>query len=49
MDNNKSRIDELNQEIRQNMDDYNNGSISYEELHTLQNPLIKERDELLQN
>jgi len=47
MDNNKSRIDELNQEIRQNMEDYNNGSISYEELHDLQNPLIKERDELL--
>lgn len=48
MDNNKSRIDELNQEIRQNMEDYNNGSISYEELNNLQNPLIKERDELLQ-
>ena len=47
MDNIKSRIDELNQEIRQNMEDYNNGSISYEELHALQNPLIKERDELL--
>ena len=41
------RINELNQEITNNSEDYNNGSISYEELHNLQNPLIKERDELL--
>lgn len=44
---NQSRIDELNREIQQNAEDYNNGSLSYEELHALQQPLIQERNELL--
>lgn len=48
MNNNKSRIDELNREIQQNMEDYNNGSISYEELQEIQRDLINERNELLQ-
>lgn len=47
MDNNKSRVDELNREIQQNMEDYNNGSISYEELQEIQRDLINERNELL--
>ena len=47
MDNNKSHIDELNREIQQNMEDYNNGSISYEELQEIQRDLINERNELL--
>lgn len=41
------RINELNQEILMNSEDYNNGSITYEELHSLQYPLVKERNELL--
>lgn len=45
----KLRIEELNREIQQNMEDYNNGSISYEELQSLQEELIKQRDELLQS
>ena len=47
MNNNKSRVDELNREIQQNMEDYNNGSISYEELQEIQRDLINERNELL--
>ena len=45
---NKLRLEELNREIQQNTEDYNNGSISYEELQNLQKELIKQRDELLQ-
>ena len=38
-----------NHDIQLNVEDYNNGSLSYEELHALQHELIKERDELLQD
>ena len=44
----KLRLEELNREIQQNTEDYNNGSIGYEELQNLQKELIKQRDELLQ-
>lgn len=44
---NQNRIDELTEQIKQNAADYFNGNISYEELYALQIPLIKERDELI--
>lgn len=46
---NLERINELNHDIQLNVEDYNNGSLSYEELHALQHELIKERDELLRD
>lgn len=48
MENIQQEIDNLNFEIRTNSEDYNNGSISYDELTNIQETLIKKRDELLE-
>lgn len=44
----KQQIDELNLDIRRNSEEYNCGSISFEEYQNLQNELIEKRDKLFQ-